>query len=87
MPTDILGLDGKTIIQESDAVFKAHDVLYLCEAKHNMTLKQVNKTFERIQKFKGFEMNAQAFNDSCLLYRIFSFSSRFNFIKWNFIVW
>ena len=60
MPTDILGLDGKTIIQEWDAVFKAHDVLYLCEAKHNMTLKQVNKTFERIQKFKGFKMNAQA---------------------------
>jgi hypothetical protein len=61
MPTDILGLDGKTIIQEWDAVFKVDDVLYLCcEAEHNMTLQQVNKTVKRIEKFKGFKMNAQA---------------------------
>ena len=59
MPTDILGLDGKTIVQEWDAVFKVDDVLYLCEAKHNMTIPQVNKTVERIQKFKGFKMNTQ----------------------------
>jgi hypothetical protein len=37
IPTDILGLDGKTVLQEWDAVFKVDDVLYLCEAKHNLS--------------------------------------------------
>jgi hypothetical protein len=61
MPTDIMGSDGETIVQEWDAVFKVDDVLYLCEAKHNMNLKQVKKTLERIQKFKmQFILNAQA---------------------------
>ncbi len=46
IPTDILGLDGKTVLQEWDAVFKVHDVLYLCEAKHIMTSKRVTKAFE-----------------------------------------
>jgi hypothetical protein len=60
MPTDILGLDGKTIVQEWDAVFRDGDVLYLCEAKHNMTLEQVNKLPERIKKFKQFQADAQS---------------------------
>ena len=59
MPTDIMGSDGKTIVQKWDAVFKVDNVLYLCDAKHNMTLKQVNKTAERIQKFKKFRAVAQ----------------------------
>jgi len=60
MPTDILGLDGKTIVQEWDAVFRDGDVLYLCEAKHNMTLEQVFKLPERIKKFKQFQADAQS---------------------------
>ena len=60
MPTDILGSDGKTIVQEWDAVFRDGDVLYLCEAKHNMTLDQVNKLPERIKKFKQFQADAQS---------------------------
>jgi hypothetical protein len=60
MPTDILGSDGKTIVQEWDAVFRDGDVLYLCEAKHNMTLEQVNKLPERIKKFKQFQADAQS---------------------------
>ncbi|KAJ8322731.1 hypothetical protein QVD99_007629 [Batrachochytrium dendrobatidis] len=59
MPTDIMAADGKTIVQEWDAVFKDGDVLYLCEAKHNMTDKQVNKLPARIRKFKEFQANAQ----------------------------
>ena len=59
MPTDIMGSDGKTVVQEWDAVFKVDNELYLCEAKHNMTFQQVNKTVERIQKFNGFKINAQ----------------------------
>ena len=75
MPTDILGFDGKTTVQEWDAVFKVDDVLYLCEAKHNISTvlftcfrvilclashrKQVNNTVERMQEFKGLKMNAQ----------------------------
>jgi hypothetical protein len=59
MATDIMGSDGKTVVQEWDAVFKDGDVLYLCVAKHNMTLKQVNKLHERIRKFKEFQVNAQ----------------------------
>jgi hypothetical protein len=59
MPTDILGSDGKTSVQEWDAVFKVDDVLYLCEAKHNMTLKQVNKLPDRIKLFKEFRADAQ----------------------------
>ena len=60
MPTDILGSDGKTIVQEWDAVFRDGDVLYLCEAKHHMTLMQVNKLPHRIKKFKHFQANAQS---------------------------
>jgi hypothetical protein len=60
MPTDILGSDGKTIVQEWDAVFRDGDVLYLCEAKHNMTLEQVNQLPERIKKFKQFQADAQS---------------------------
>ncbi|OAJ42894.1 hypothetical protein BDEG_26286 [Batrachochytrium dendrobatidis JEL423] len=59
MPTDIMAADGKTVVQEWDAVFKDGDVLYLCEAKHNMTDKQVTKLFARIRKFKEFQANAQ----------------------------
>ncbi|OAJ42963.1 hypothetical protein BDEG_26349 [Batrachochytrium dendrobatidis JEL423] len=59
MPTDIMAADGKTVVQEWDAVFKDGDVLYLCEAKHNMTDKQVNKLPARIRKFKEFQANAQ----------------------------
>ncbi|KAK5668186.1 hypothetical protein QVD99_005223 [Batrachochytrium dendrobatidis] len=59
MPTDIMAADGKTIVQEWNAVFKDGDVLYLCEAKHNMTDKQVNKLPARIRKFKEFQANAQ----------------------------
>ena len=59
MPTDLMGSDGKTIVQEWDAVFKVDDVLYLCEAKHNMTLKQVNKLPQRIKQFKEFRAAAQ----------------------------
>ncbi|OAJ42500.1 hypothetical protein BDEG_25952 [Batrachochytrium dendrobatidis JEL423] len=59
MPTDIMAADGKTIVQEWDAVFKDGDVLYLCEAKHNMTFEQVNKLPARIRKFKEFQANAQ----------------------------
>jgi hypothetical protein len=60
MPTDILGSHGKTIVQEWDAVFRDGDVLYLCEAKHNITLEQVNKLPERIKKFKQFQADAQS---------------------------
>lgn len=60
MPTDILGSDGKTIVQEWDAVFRDGDVLYLCEAKHNMTWEQVTKLPERIKKFKQFQADAQS---------------------------
>ncbi|EGF76724.1 hypothetical protein BATDEDRAFT_92498 [Batrachochytrium dendrobatidis JAM81] len=59
MPTDIMAADGKTIVQEWNAVFKDGNVLYLCEAKHNMTDKQVNKLPARIRKFKEFQANAQ----------------------------
>ncbi|KAJ8322660.1 hypothetical protein O5D80_008203 [Batrachochytrium dendrobatidis] len=59
IPTDIMAADGKTIVQEWNAVFKDGDVLYLCEAKHNMTDKQVNKLPARIRKFKEFQANAQ----------------------------
>ena len=60
MPTDILGSDRKTVVQEWDAVFRDGDVLYLCEAKHNMTLEHVNKLPERIEKFKQFQPDAQS---------------------------
>jgi hypothetical protein len=40
-------------------IFQVGRVLYLCEAKHNMTLKQVNKLRERIQKFKEFHVHTQ----------------------------
>ena len=59
MPTDIKGSDGKTVVQEWDAVFKVDNVLYLCEAKHNMTLKQVNKLPQRIKLFSKFRVDAQ----------------------------
>jgi hypothetical protein len=59
MPTDIMGSDGKTTIQEWDAVFKVDDVLYLCEAKHNMTLNQVNKLDQRIKQFEKIRAAAQ----------------------------
>lgn len=59
MPTDIMGSDGKTIVQEWDAIFKVDDVLYLCEAKHKMTLSQVNKLPRRIKLFNKFQANAQ----------------------------
>ena len=42
MPTVILGSDGKTIVQEWDSVFRDGDALYLCEAKHNMKLEQLD---------------------------------------------
>jgi hypothetical protein len=60
MPTDILGSDGKTIVQEWDASFRDGDVLYLCEAKHNMTLEQVNQLPRRIKKFKQLQADAQS---------------------------
>ncbi|KAJ1504967.1 hypothetical protein HMI55_001792 [Coelomomyces lativittatus] len=59
MPTNIMGSDKKTIVQEWDAIFKDGNVLYLCEAKHNMTFEHVNKFPARIQKFKEFQTNAQ----------------------------
>jgi hypothetical protein len=60
MPTEILGSDGKTIVQEWDAVFGDGDVLYLCKAKHNKTLKQVNKLPHRIKKFRQLQADAQS---------------------------
>jgi hypothetical protein len=59
MPTDIMGSDGKTTVQEWDAIFKVDDVLYLCEAMHNMTLRQVNKLPQRIKLFNKFRVDAQ----------------------------
>jgi hypothetical protein len=59
MPTDIMGSEGNKIVQEWDAIFKVDNVLYLCEAKHNMTLKQVNKLPQRINQFSKFQANAQ----------------------------
>ncbi len=52
MPTDVLGSDGKTIVQEWDAVFRVGDVLYLCDAKHNMTLDRCLKDFKALESFK-----------------------------------
>ena len=37
MPTDIMGSEGKTIVQEGVAVFKVDDVIYSCEAKKERT--------------------------------------------------
>jgi hypothetical protein len=37
MPADIMGSDGKTIVQEWVAVFKVDDVIYSCEAKKERT--------------------------------------------------
>jgi hypothetical protein len=68
MPTDIMGSDEKTIVQEWDAVFRDGDVLYLCEAKHNMSLKQVNKLPQRIKDFKKFQRNAQPEFRNCTKY-------------------
>jgi uncharacterized pyridoxamine 5'-phosphate oxidase family protein len=65
MPTDILSSDGKTSIQSWDAVFRDGDVLYLCEAKHNMTFQQMNKLPERIKMFRQFQANAQSEFHSC----------------------
>ena len=65
MPTDILGSDGNTIVQSWDAVFRDGDVLYLCEAKHNMTFQQMNKLPERIKMFRQFQANAQSEFHSC----------------------
>lgn len=59
MPTDILGPDKATIVQEWDAIFKVGDILYLCEAKHNMSFNQVTKMPERIQRFKELKSMAQ----------------------------
>ncbi|KAI8896917.1 hypothetical protein BC833DRAFT_658974 [Globomyces pollinis-pini] len=55
MRTDILGLDGKPLVQvqEWNAVLKVDNVLYLCEVKHNMTLQQVNSAIERMVKIKA----------------------------------
>ncbi|KAJ1503497.1 hypothetical protein HMI56_002107 [Coelomomyces lativittatus] len=59
MPTNIMASDGKTIVQEWDAIFKDGNVLYLCEAKHNMTFEHITKFPGRIRKFKEFQANAQ----------------------------
>jgi hypothetical protein len=59
MPTDIMGSDGKTIVQEWDAVFKVDDVLYLCVAKHNMTLKHLLELPQRIKLFNKIRADAQ----------------------------
>jgi hypothetical protein len=58
MPTDIMGSDGK-IKQEWDGAFKVEDVLYLCEAKHVMTLDKVLKIPDRIKKFWELQPYAQ----------------------------
>ena len=68
MPTDILGSDGKTIVQEWDAVFRDGDVLYLCEAKHDVTLKKANKVPQRIRDFKKLQPNAQPEFGNCRKY-------------------
>lgn len=59
MPTDIMGSDGK-IKQEWDGAFKVEDVLYLCEAKHVMTLDKVLKIPDRIKKFWELQPYAQS---------------------------
>jgi hypothetical protein len=53
----VLGCDLK---QEWDGAFKVDDVLYLCEAKHVMTLDKVLKIPDRIKKFWELQPYAQS---------------------------
>jgi hypothetical protein len=59
MPTEVNGIDGK-VVQEWDAALKVDDVLYLCEAKHTMSIDKVPKIPQRIKTFKEqFQAHAQ----------------------------
>lgn len=59
MPTEVYGADGK-VVQELDAAFKVDDVLYLCEAKHTMSIDKVPTITRRIKTFKEqFQAHAQ----------------------------
>jgi hypothetical protein len=59
MPTEVNGTDGK-VLQEWDAAFKVDDVLYLCEAKHTMSIDKVPRIPQRIKTFKEqFQAHAQ----------------------------
>ena len=51
MPTEVNVIDGK-VVQEWDAAFKVDDVLYLCEAKHTMSIDKVPRIPQRIKTFK-----------------------------------
>ena len=59
MPTEVKR-SNKMVMQEWDAAFKVDDVLYLCEAKHHMSIDKVLKIPDRIKQFiEKFQPHAQ----------------------------